>query len=197
MTLTLGCGQSVPHNTRSGALSISFLANGTASWNGFPAPDARSRPVILTQHFSSFFWRSSSAVKPGSSSPLRRLHRTHVIDDVARRQRGEDGRKFGHRTWLEIDVDMPAELGDPMHDALELVHVADAAKPLQEGEAAAADAALVERLELLVGHLVFDVGNAFVGAFALRDGVGHDAVVGAVHRGIDDHTALDADLLVH
>ena len=37
MNLTLGCGQSVPHSTRSGALSIRRLANGTESWNGAPA----------------------------------------------------------------------------------------------------------------------------------------------------------------
>src|SRR6266446_6669709 len=61
----------------------------------------------------------------------------HVVDDVAGRQRAQDRRKFADAARLEIDVDVPAKFGDAMNDAVELRHVADAAEPLEEREAAA------------------------------------------------------------
>src|SRR5262249_14892385 len=53
ITLTLGCGQSVPQMTRSTAVSTILRANGTVSVKGGPEDDTRSEPQILTQHFSS------------------------------------------------------------------------------------------------------------------------------------------------
>ncbi|RXH22130.1 hypothetical protein XH99_34615 [Bradyrhizobium nanningense] len=142
------------------------------------------------------FLKVEQRCEAGIVKTFRSLHRAHVIDHVGRRQRGEDGREFGNRARLEIDVDMPAELRDAVHDALELVHVTDAAEALEEGETATADAGLVERRQLLLGHLVIDVGNALIGTLALGDGIGDDAIVGAVHGGIHDDAALDTDLLM-
>ena len=43
-----GCGQSVPHSTRSGAASISAAAKGTTSANGVPAADASPAELAPT-----------------------------------------------------------------------------------------------------------------------------------------------------
>ena len=69
ITLTFGCGQSVPQITRSGAVSTSLRANGMASWNGGPAVDTRSKPEALTQHFGSRCISSSRILNGRCSSP--------------------------------------------------------------------------------------------------------------------------------
>ncbi len=91
---------------------------------------------------------------------------------------------------------MPADAGRPIDQAPEGGHVADTAEPLEEGKSAAADAGLVERQQIGVRHRAVDVGDAAVFSVALRDRVGHDAIVEPVQRRVDDHGALDADFFV-
>ena len=47
-----------------------------------------------------------------------------------------------------------------------------------------------------LGDAVVDIGDGAKGAAAHRDGIERDAVVGAVHAGIDDDGAADAELRV-
>src|SRR5262249_30366500 len=75
ITLTFGCGQSVPQITRSAAVSTIFRANGTASTKGGPAEETRSQPQTLTQHFSSRCISSISVLNGSWSSPSAALTR--------------------------------------------------------------------------------------------------------------------------
>ena len=82
-------------------------------------------------------------LESGIVEALCRKHRSHVIDDIIGRQRAQGRRKFADRPRLEIDVDMPAQFGHAVNDAIELVDIADTAETLEEGEAAAANAGLI------------------------------------------------------
>src|SRR5262249_910573 len=91
---------------------------------------------------------------------------------------------------------MPAGLGDPMHDAIEFVDIADSAEALKKRETATANAALVEALHLPVRHLVADIGDPLVSAAALRDRVRHHPVIGTMNGRIDDDTTLGTDFFM-
>jgi hypothetical protein len=69
----------------------------------------------------------------------------HVVDNIGNRQRGEDRSKLPNRAGLQVDIDMPADAGGAVDQTSEGRHIADAAEPLEEGKAAAADASLAER----------------------------------------------------
>ena len=77
---------------------------------------------------------------------------------------------------------------------MEHVHVRRAAEVAHEVEAAAAETAFVQLFEVAVRDVAVKVGDRAKGAVADRDGIERDAVVGAVHAGVDDHGAADAEL---
>ena len=64
-----------------GAASIKALANGSASWKGFPWDEMRSDPLTFTKA-SSFRMRSRSIWKPSSSRAYAHASRMRVVSIV-------------------------------------------------------------------------------------------------------------------
>ena len=89
---------------------------------------------------------------------------------------------------------MPA-LGQAPGDFEELVLGGVVDQALEEVEADAADAALVQRRKFGFGNGGIDHGDAPREAIALRDGVERGSVVGAVAAGLNDDIAREAQMI--
>ena len=88
------------------------------------------------------------------------------------------------------------QLLDAVDDAVEHGHVGRAAEMLDEIEAHAAHAAVVQLVVIGVGEAVVDDGDAAIALRIGRDAVEHRRVVGAVAARLHDHGALDAEMVV-
>ena len=79
-----------------------------------------------------------------------------------------------------MQVDMPAERRDHGDDAVEHTLVGNATEMANEIEAAAAEAALVQHVQVAFSDGVVDIGNRAIGAVALRDRIERDRIIDAV-----------------
>ena len=193
--LMFGCGQSVPQRIRSGATSSSACANGTASVNGGPIDEIRSAPQILTQQLSMRAAFKQHLERLLLEAVLRR-HAPHVVDDERHGQRAQHLVELEQVDRVEVQHDVPIELGRARDEPLELVHVRRAAEMLHEVEADAADAARVQILEILVREGLVDVRDAAIAAAALRDRVEDHGVVDAVAARVHEHGAREPERLL-
>ena len=88
---------------------------------------------------------------------------------------------------------MPAEGLDLFGDALNDVGRGGFACDVrQEGETDAANAGLMQALQFAGGHIFSDAGDAGCPALHVFERVDHDAVIGAVTGGLNDHVAPEA-----
>ena len=157
-SLRLGCGQSVPQITRSGKVLDDLAREGDEIAIGIALAVQRRRAGdrqtlgardlgpdvgVLAHEFEE--QRELRAV-----DRLRHVGAPHVVDDDRRRQGGEEIPELGQIRRLEIDHDMPAELRDAAGDLHQLVLRREVDEPLDEVEAHAAHAGVVQALQLLV-----------------------------------------------
>ncbi len=170
-------------------------ANGTASVNGGPAEETRSQPQTLTQHFSSRLHQLDQRLERKLIEAVGGLHPSHVIDGVsaaaaAPAYRHISGRSIASKcrstcqpsgAIIWITRSNTRLSGTPPRCRTKLNR-----QPLK--------AALVQLAQFALGDRVVDIGDRAIGAAACSDRVQRDAVVGAVHAGVDDHGAADAEL---
>ena len=88
---------------------------------------------------------------------------------------------------VEVQHHVPAPRGDAGHGAVEQVEVRRAAEVGDEVEPGAADAGVVQLVQLGVAGAVVDHRHAGVAARVAAQGVEQGAVVGAVAAGLDEH----------
>ena len=112
-----------------------------------------------------------------------------MVDDDGGRQGGEEVPKLRQIDGLEIDDDVPAELGDAPGDLHQLVFRGEVDQALDEIEADAADAGVMERLKLVVRNAAPHGRHAARAPAARNARVDHGAVVGAVAGRLHDHVA--------
>ncbi len=93
-----------------------------------------------------------------------------------------------------MQIDVPAHRRDHLDNAIEGPHVGNTTEMSNKIEPATAKAALVQSAQFALAHSAVEIGNGPVGAATGGDGIERDAVVGAMHAGIDDHGAADAEL---
>ena len=84
----------------------------------------------------------------------------HVIDDDGGRQRGEEVPQFRQVDRLEIDHDMPAELGNAAGNLHQLVPRREIDQALDEVEAHAAHAGIMHRLQFGIADAAPDRRHA-------------------------------------
>ena len=124
---------------------------------------------------------------------LRHVRPAHVVDNDGRRQLGEEIRELGQVRRLEIDDDMPVVLDNALGDLFEFVHRREVDQPLDEIEAHAAHARLMQALQFRVGHVAPDGRDSARSALARKQGVDHRAVVGAMTSRLHDDVAIEAE----
>ena len=88
--------------------------------------------------------RSRNSPNSGPSIGLSDVGPAHVIDDDGRRQRGEEVPEQRQVARLEVDDDVPAERLDARGDLRELVAGREVDEALDEVEAHAAHAGVVQ-----------------------------------------------------
>ena len=96
---------------------------------------------------------------------------------------------------LEIDDDVPVEFDDAAGDLDQLVFRREVHEPLDEIEPHAAHASFMKPLELIVAHAPPHGRDAARLAAALKAGVNHRAIVGAVACRLDDDVAHKAEMI--
>ena len=144
-----GCGQSVPQSTRSGNDSTTRRANGTyvgvvrRAGHREPLGAADLGPDVVVLAHEAQEQRELRAV-----DGLRHVGSSHVVDDDGRRQRGEEVPAFGEVGGLEVDDDVPAELGDATRRGSVVVVRLGVDEALDEVEPHAAHPGLVQVGEL-------------------------------------------------
>ncbi len=126
---------------------------------------------------------------------LRHVRPAHVVDNDRCRQLGEEIRKLGQVRRLEIDDDMPVALDDALGDRLEFVHRREVDQPLDEIEAHAAHASLVQALQFGVGHVPPHGRDSTRPAVARKQSVDHRAVVGAMTGRLHDDVAVESEAI--
>ncbi len=117
----------------------------------------------------------------------------HMVDDDRRRQRIEEGDEVGELVRLEIDDDVPAELGDAFGDRDIGLARRRVDQPLDEIEAHAAHAGFVERLQFRIADGRLDRGDSAREAVCGLQRVDEGAIVGAVAGRLDDDVAREAE----
>ncbi len=122
----------------------------------------------------------------------RHIGRAHMINHHIGRDRGEQGDQAVDVVALEIDHQMPAELGHAAgHIAIDLMgHLVGQAR--HEVETAGLDAGLVQFGQFAVGDVRIDHRHAPGLIVRMDQGVHQGAVVRAVATGLHDHIALEA-----
>src|SRR6185295_2079627 len=96
-----------------------------------------------------------------------------------------------------MDDEMPSERLNALKDMTEDVHVRHSAQMLDEVEAHAPDAALVQGDVVLLSERPIDDGDPAIPTAARRDGIEHRTVVRAVAARLNDDSPLDTQDLVH
>src|SRR5437016_607377 len=91
---------------------------------------------------------------------------------------------------------MPAASLDAVDDAIEHRHVGGATEMLDEIEAHPAHTGAIERVEIAVGEIVVDNGNAAIALRVGRDAVEHRGIVGTVAACLHDYGAFDPQMRV-
>ena len=124
---------------------------------------------------------------------LRHVRPAHVVDNDGRRQLGEEIRELGQVRRLEIDDDMPIVLDNALGDLFEFVHRREVDETLDEIEAHAAHAGLMQPLQFGVAHVAPDGRDSARSALAREQRVDHRAVVGAMTRRLHDDVAIEAE----
>jgi hypothetical protein len=117
----------------------------------------------------------------------------HVIEHQRRRQRFQERAHLVEVGVLEIDHDVPAELGDARGDPLHHVLRRGIDQPLDEVEAHALDARVVQLLQAGVGDLLADEGTALGLAVGGHQRIDQRAVVGVMAGRLHDHVLVEAE----
>ena len=118
-----------------------------------------------------------------------------MVDDHGRGQPGEEVPQQRQLACLEVDDDVPAERLDAPGDLCQLVPGCEVDQALEEVETDAADTGVVQRLQLAIGDVAPDGGDATRFAGAAPDRIDHRAVIGAVTGGLHDHVAAEAEMV--
>ena len=113
----------------------------------------------------------------------------HVVDHDRRRQLGEEIPQLGQVDRLEVDHHMPAQLLDASRDLHQLVLGREIDQALDEVEANAANAGLVQCLQLGVADAALDGGHSACSAAAVDQRIDHRPVVCAVAGGLHHDVA--------
>ena len=116
-----------------------------------------------------------------------RRHASHMVDDVGHRQAIEQFFVGDEIDGVKVQHHVPFERLDAIDDQMELIHVGNAAQMLDEIEAAATNALLVQFLDRLLVKTFVDVGDPTIGAAALGNGIDNRIVVDAMATGIHEH----------
>ncbi len=163
-----GCGQSVPHNTRSGKVSTMRLGERHHVAIG-PMLQIRLALQRLRAGDRQPLGATDLAPDVGvlahelhEQLELRPVHRqahvgpAHVIDDHGRGQRGEEIPQLGQVDGLEVDHHVPAERGNARGDLHQLVPGREIDQALDEVEAHAAHPCRVHGLQVGIADRALD-----------------------------------------
>ena len=119
-----------------------------------------------------------------------------MIDRVTHRKARQHLGILGKIDGIEVQIHVPAQRGYHLHHAVKHPHIGNAAEMADKIEPAAPETSIVKLTQLPLGDAVIDIGDRPVGAAAGGDGIERNAIVGAMHAGIDDNRAADAELCV-
>ncbi len=189
----LGCGQSVPHSTRSGNFSTSGLGERHDVVVGRTGDRHPLRACHLDPEVLVLVHQPVEALVLRVIDALLHVRRAHVIDHDRGRQRGEEGFEVGQVRHLEIDHDVPAERRHPRGDPLQHLARGEIDQAAHEVEAHAAHPRPVHGLELGVGDLLAHEGDALglvAGGFERID---HRPIVLAVAGRLHDHVLVEPE----
>ena len=120
----------------------------------------------------------------------------YVVDHHRHRRSLERRRQFADAIGRHVDLQMPADLGQPRAELDDLVDRRAFAEMLHVMEAHAAEALRVAPLEFGVGDVDRHQGDAEISAAFGGQRVGGGGEVEAVRGAMHDHAALDAEKLV-
>ena len=118
-----------------------------------------------------------------------------MVDDDGRRQGGEKIPELGQVDRLEINDDMPAEPFNAAGDLHQFVLGREVDETLDEIEAHAAHAGLVEPLQFVIGDASPNGRDAPRPAAARQERVDHGAIVGAVAGRLNDDVAGETQMI--
>src|SRR4029434_10772930 len=96
---------------------------------------------------------------------------------------------------VDVQIHRPTEFHDVLHAAIQDIELYIAARPVEQVETDAADAAFVQSLQFALRRFVVDAGDAPKAAAGLGDGIQCCCVVKPVHAGLNDYAPLDPDNL--
>ena len=113
-----------------------------------------------------------------------------MVDDVGHRHGIEQAVVVGKVLGVEVQHDVPVELGDTVDQRPEFVEVWCATKVGHEVEAGPAHLVLVEMGKIVVCVGTIDHGDAGVPTIAVPDRVDHGCVVGAMTAGLHEDCSL-------
>src|SRR3954469_13534478 len=134
--------------------------------------------------------------KFGAVHPFGRIDAAHVVDDHRHGRALERRRQVGNAAAGEMDLQMPAQLGQARRHGEDRVDRIAGAQVLHIVEARAAETLAVQALELRLAGVRANKGDAAVVLRPRRDQIGGGGVVEAVRRRLHDDAALDAEVRV-
>src|SRR6187549_3815416 len=152
------------------------------------AADFRPDIFVLAQH-------ADEQLEFGAVDRFADIGSTHVIHHHSGWKRGEEVPEFRKIRGFEVDDDVPAKWRDPMCDLSEHVARREVDEAFDEVEARAADAGLVHRCELGVGHRSIDGRDAACAAVGGEQRVNECPIVGAVTGRLNDDVLIEAEMI--
>ena len=164
----------MPQRIRAESTAIRARANGTASRNGRLPTDTRSAPQTLIHASGLLRYRFEQQLKRPLLETLGGLDAAHVVDDEGHVDSCEQLLLRHDVLGIEMQHDVPAQRLDSRQQPVEHVEVRHAAQVLDEIEAYAANAAVVQALQFPVGYRIVNAGHAAIGAVTGGDGIQGD-----------------------
>ena len=120
----------------------------------------------------------------------------HVVEDVRHREAGEHLGVIDEIGGIDVQHKVPAEPGDALHHRPEALGLGRPAEMLDEVEASAPDAGVVELAELVVAERLVDHRHAGIATASVAESVEHRRVVGAVAARLHENGVLQAEALL-
>ena len=124
---------------------------------------------------------------------VRGVDAPHVVDHYRHRRELQLGRHLDDHRGLDVELQVPVERRELAREPHQVRNRGTAAQVLDEVEAHAAEALLVQLLQLRHVGVDRDERDADVAAFLVREEVGDGRIVEAVRRRLHHHAALDAE----